>query len=481
MENSAAASAPSSPLLASTPSSSPLAAPPPHPSPSPYPPVALAPRTPSSRTVYSGRFIPSRARSNLALFDLATPIPSSPYCELLSAALFGPATPDRVASSAAACSSSSSPQLGTPVSGNIFRFKSEAPRRAKRALFADGDEEGALLATRGARPRKIPRSPYKTLDAPAMQDDLYLNLLDWSSEDVLAVGLGNCVYLWNASSNKVTKLCDLEDDDDVCSVGWAQHGSHLAVGTNQGTVQIWDASRCKRMRTMESHHMRVGALAWSSSLLSSGSRDKSILHHDIRAQEDYVTKLTAHKSEICGLKWSYDYRQLASGGNDNRIFVWNQHSVKPILKDTENKAAVKALAWSPHLHGLLASGGGTTDRCIRFWNTTTNTHLSCMDAGSQVCNLVWSKNINELVSTHGGTQNNIIVWRYPTMSKVATLMGHTDRVLQLAVSPDGQQNIATSAGDETLRFWNVFPPLKFQTSSSLSCVGATSITRSYIR
>jgi hypothetical protein len=44
--------------------------------------------------------------------------------------------------------------------------------------------------------------------------------------------------------------------------------------------------------------MRVGALAWSSSLLSSGSRDKSILHHDIRAQEDYVSKLTGHKSEV---------------------------------------------------------------------------------------------------------------------------------------------------------------------------------------
>lgn len=49
---------------------------------------------------------------------------------------------------------------------------------------------------------------------------------------------------------------------------------------------------------MENHRMRVGALAWSSSLLSSGSRDKSILHHDIRAQEDYVSKLTGHKSEV---------------------------------------------------------------------------------------------------------------------------------------------------------------------------------------
>ena len=46
--------------------------------------------------------------------------------------------------------------------------------------------------------RKIARSPFKVLDAPALQDDFYLNLVDWSSHNVLAVGLGTCVYLWSA-------------------------------------------------------------------------------------------------------------------------------------------------------------------------------------------------------------------------------------------------------------------------------------------
>lgn len=45
------------------------------------------------------------------------------------------------------------------------------------------------------------------------------------------------------------------------------------------------------------------------------------------------------------------------------------------------------------------------------------------------------------------------------MRKVATLTGHTYRVLYLAASPDGQ-TLVTGAGDETLRFWNVFPPEK---------------------
>ena len=42
------------------------------------------------------------------------------------------------------------------------------------------------------------------------------------------------------------------------------------------------------------------------------------------------------------------------------------------------------------------------------------------------------------------------------MRKVATLTGHTYRVLYLALSPDGSTAV-TGAGDETLRFWQIFP------------------------
>lgn len=84
------------------------------------------------------------------------------------------------------------------------------------------------------------------------------------------------------------------------------------------------------------------------------------------------------------MQWSPDDRQLASGGNDNALLIWQPGSAQPLSKFTEHTAAVKAIAWSPHQHGLLASGGGTADRCIRFWNTSTNSLLNCVDTGSQV-------------------------------------------------------------------------------------------------
>ncbi|GAB7350259.1 hypothetical protein MBLNU459_g0906t2 [Dothideomycetes sp. NU459] len=274
-----------------------------------------------------------------------------------------------------------------------------------------------MLLSPRKTPRQVSKVPYKVLDAPELADDFYLNLVDWGSTGVLAVGLGESVYLWNSESGKVEQLCKL-DGDQVTSVG-----------------------------------------------------------------------------------------QLASGGNDNKVFIWDGLDDRWLHRWGEqeggHKAAVKAIAWSPHQRGLLASGGGTADRCIKFWNTvstaqhsanaaltsTASTHhsldlsaltgpngahahadsaaapggstpsnphlLRSHDTGSQVCNLLFSQVTSELVSTHGFSQHAINIWKYPSMSQVVSLTGHTYRVLYLSMSPDGNV-IVTGAGDETLRFWDAF-------------------------
>lgn len=154
--------------------------------------------------------------------------------------------------------------------------------------------------------RNIQKSPFKVLDAPALQDDYYLNLVDWSSQNTLAVGLGSCVYLWNASTSQVTKLHDLGPQDQITSVSWSNHGSHLAVGTSSGILQNWDVNKQKIIKKYSGHEGRIGCIAWTNSFLSSGSRDKSILHRDMREKKDFFAKLEGHKQEVCGLKWSHD-------------------------------------------------------------------------------------------------------------------------------------------------------------------------------
>lgn len=76
---------------------------------------------------------------------------------------------------------------------------------------------------------------------------------------------------------------------------------------------------------------------------------------------------------------------------------------------------------------------------------------------SQVCNIHWSNNVDEILTTLGFSQNSICILQYPDLQILAKLTGHKSRVLYTAVSPNGQQ-IVTGAGDETLRFWDIFPP-----------------------
>lgn len=56
------------------------------------------------------------------------------------------------------------------------------------------------------KPRKISKKPYKILDAPNLQDDFYLNLLDWSDNNQIAVALDSALFVWSGCSSEVTKL-----------------------------------------------------------------------------------------------------------------------------------------------------------------------------------------------------------------------------------------------------------------------------------
>jgi cell division cycle 20-like protein 1 (cofactor of APC complex) len=140
--------------------------------------------------------------------------------------------------------------------------------------FGDIVDESFYAPLKGQR--KVASTPFKVLDAPALQDDFYLNVVDWSYGNVLSVGLASSVYLWNASTSKIIKLCNLGFADQVSSTAWNQRGTHVAIGTQNGCIELWDANKCKCIRKLGGHTGRVGSLAWNESILSSGSRDRHI-------------------------------------------------------------------------------------------------------------------------------------------------------------------------------------------------------------
>lgn len=342
------------------------------------------------------------------------------------------------------------------LNNKILSFKQKPPKlcseqQSLRVLYT----QNKIRERRKRVQRHITTTPERILDAPELVDDFYLNLIHWSSQDILAVALGPSIYLWDACTGQIELMCEATDGSSISSVSWMDSGSHLSVGMSDGNIQLWDVQKKTKIRTMNGHLSRVGALSWNKHILSSGSRDSKIFHHDVRVADHHQWTSTGHTGEICGLVWSPDGTQLASGGNDNMCCIWNVNDPTPRYSFTESNAAVKALAWCPWENDVLATGGGTADRHIRFYNTFTGNLLNSIDTNSQVCSLVWGEHDREIVSSHGFSQNQLTVWNYPSMTKVTELTGHTSRVLCTALSPD-KTTVCSAAADETLRFWKIW-------------------------
>lgn len=229
----------------------------------------LAFRSPrSNKVAYSDRFIPSRAASarlDYSVLEREAAASQTPkratekedntgaYNFLLRSELLGcpgPSSPEKATSTTAPQGSpTKSPRkLFRYIAGDAENPIAGLPTRSPYARGPIGDDSMAAAALPSASrlPRKIPRTPFKVLDAPALADDFYLNLVDWSAQNVLAVGLGSCVYLWSACTSKVTRLVELPEGASVCSVGWSQRGTYLSVGTDKGEVQVWDATKTKK-------------------------------------------------------------------------------------------------------------------------------------------------------------------------------------------------------------------------------------------
>ena len=88
-------------------------------------------------------------------------------------------------------------------------------------------------------------------------------------------------------------------------------------------------------------------------------------------------------------------------------------------------AAVKAIAFCPWRTGLLATGGGSHDKAIHFYHTTSGAALATIAVSAQVTSLIWSKTKREIAACFGYAQPEhpvrIAVFNWPECKQVASI------------------------------------------------------------
>lgn len=85
---------------------------------------------------------------------------------------------------------------------------------------------------------------------------------------------------------------------------------------------------------------------------------------------------------------------------------------------SQHQAAVKGMAWCPWQNRLLATGGGTNDRTVKFWNMNTGECVDSIDTKSQVSGIFWNTEYQEIITSHGFPNHTLQIWKYPSKNKV---------------------------------------------------------------
>ncbi|CAI9091936.1 OLC1v1027057C1 [Oldenlandia corymbosa var. corymbosa] len=366
---------------------------------------------------------------------------------------------------------------GRPFRMLVFRGSPKSDRKSSRLIveMRRSDEE---VPWKSNRTRSFPKKELAILDAPLLENDFYLNVLDWGHRNVLAVILGPALYTWNAFNKAIHKLLEVNSDDDYpTSVAWSDDGKRIAVGFMSSNVQLWDAETSKLVRSLGGHEDKVGSVTWKNGhVLTTGGNDKAIINHDVRARNSLTCCVRVHTDKICSLKWSETGHILASGGDDNLVYILHSSKMSSshylhCLKD--HSSAVKALDWCPHNSSVLASGGGLHDGSLKIWDVQKGVCINSIDTKAQICGLQWNRHHKEILSAHGwgsmgsNCDNQLCLWKYPSMSRIGSSVRHESRFLHLTQSPDGS-TVATAGADQLVRLWEAFgQPLADKPSSGL--------------
>ncbi|WP_261198598.1 S-layer homology domain-containing protein [Laspinema olomoucense] len=225
-------------------------------------------------------------------------------------------------------------------------------------------------------------------------------------------------------------------------------------GADLAPINLWDLRTGDRIRTLEGHRGRVGALAIAPNgqRAISGGGDGEIKIWDVRTGTLTQT-LTGHTSEVTGLAIAPDGNTAISSSRDRTVKLWDLNTGE-VLRTLENRtAAMLDVAMSSD--GRIAASS-SEDGLVRVWNLQSGELIRTISADIKaVRTLAFSPNGQTLAT---GGEGTIRLWNIANGDLLRTIARNPEATFfEVAFSNDGETLVGTvQEGDiNAIRVWDV--------------------------
>lgn len=263
------------------------------------------------------------------------------------------------------------------------------------------------------------------------------------------------IILWDARTGALIRRFEAGHRGDVQSVAFSPDNTRVvSTGLDFQTI-IWDVATGTIIRSLAGHQDIATSAAFSPDgrMILSGSKDTLLILWDAETGQE-IRRLEGHTSRIRNIAFTPDGTRVLTAARE--AFVWDL-ATGQIIHRLELPTAIRAMALTPD--GKMAVSGAT-DGSLTVWNIETGEILNQFAQNLEIDALEFFPDGQTFVL--GAETGEVELWEIGAGEVFQRLSGHSDAVLNVAISADGKQ-IVSASKDQTLRLWNVTPPTKLQT------------------